>query len=122
MIYNAPLTGTPYPLKTIPIPAMKAGESIVIPVVLNANFHNDTTLADAYPARLAAIQALNLTPEEMDSVKNNGWMNWYSDFQHLTDSGSLIFINAKMLCQDQSLPWLYTSPCAEPAASAFTVP
>ena len=122
MIYNAPLTGTPYPLKTIPIPAMKAGESIVIPVVLNANFHNDTTLADAYPARLAAIQALNLTPEEMDSVKNNGWMNWYSDFQHLTDSGSLIFINAKMLCQDQSMAWLYTSPCAEPAASAFTVP
>jgi len=62
MIYNAPLTGTPYPLKTIPIPAMKAGESIVIPVVLNANFHTIQRWRMLIRRGLAAISSFKSHP------------------------------------------------------------
>jgi hypothetical protein len=116
MVYNLPLKGTPFPTNSIPIPALKAFQSIVIPVVFDSSSY-DYTWPNVYPPRAFAIMKAN-PGADLSTVP----VDWWRDFLHLTDSGSQITISAKVLCQDQSTPNTWNSPCSDVNAAQFIVP
>jgi len=116
VVYNMPLKGTPFPTKTIPVPALKAFQSIVIPVVFDSSSYN-YTWPNVYPPRAIAILKANPSAD-LSTVP----VDWWRDFLHLTDSGSQITISAKVLCQDQSTPNTWNSPCSDVNAAQFVAP
>ena len=116
IVYNLPLKGTPFPTKSIPVPALKAFQSIVIPVVFDSSSY-DYTFPNIYWPRAFAIKKAN-PAADLSTVP----VDWWRDFLHLTDSGSQITISAKVLCQDQSTPNAWNSPCSDVNAAQFIVP
>ena len=116
MIYSAPLEGIPYPPVSIPIPALKTGQSVVVPVVFQSQAY-DNKPPYVYLPRAAAIQ--NAYPEaDLNTIQ----VYWASDFTHLTDSSSQITIKARVICQDKELLILWNSPCSEIDTQEFIVP
>jgi hypothetical protein len=117
MVFNAPLEGIPFPQTTITVPALKPGQSVVIPVVFEGNYAHDYIFPDVYAPRAVAIW--NSYPGMDLSTINVDW-NW--DYSHLTDSSTQITINAQVLCQDKSTPMIWNSPCSELNTRQFIVP
>lgn len=114
--HSAPLEGTPYPEVRIAVPALQAGQSVVIPVVFDAN-PLDYQPPNVYQPRLSAI--VNTFPGiDVQTIP----VDWWRDFVHLTDSTAEISITGHVLCQDPSLPLLWISPCSEMGSRQFTVP
>jgi LysM repeat protein len=116
MVYSAPLFGVPYPTVSVSIPALKAGQSVVVPVVFKSQPY-DNIPPNVYLPRAAAIQ--NAYP---DADLNTVPVWWWRDFLHLTDSGSQITISGRVLCQDKSNQWIFNSPCSETDTQQFIVP
>lgn len=118
VLFNAPLVGVPFPQKTITVPALKAGQSVDIPVVFENNIAiYDYKPPNVYPPRLAAVQSAY--PEgDLQTLP----VTWWMDYTHLTDSGSQVIVNAKVLCQDKSAPKVWNSPCSEIDARPFMIP
>ncbi len=115
MVYSAPLFGIPYPTASVSIPALKAGQSVVVPVVFKSQPY-DNMPPNVYIPRAAAIQ--NAYPDvDLNTVP----VAWWRDFLHLTDSGSQVTISAHVLCQDKTL-FIWNSPCSETDTREFIVP
>ena len=118
MVFNAPLEGNPYRPEVITVPPLKTGQSVNIPVVLTSSGGTiEYSPPNVYLPRAIAIQ--NTYP---DMDLNTIPVNWWLDFQHLTDNGAQISITAKLFCQDKAVSWMWTSPCSEVATQQFTVP
>ena len=116
MAYSAPLWGIPYPPVSVSIPALQAGQSVVVPVVFQSQAY-DNMPPNVYLPRAAAIQ--NAYPEaDLNTIQ----VDWWRDFTHLTDSSSKITIKARVICQDKELLILWNSPCSEIDTQEFIVP
>ena len=116
MVYSAPLFGVPYPQVSVSIPALKAGQSVVVPVVFKSQAY-DNKPPNVYIPRAAAIQ--NTYPEaDLNTIP----VDWWRDFSHLTDSSAQITIDARVICQDKELQILWNSPCSEIDTQEFIVP
>jgi hypothetical protein len=116
MAYSAPLRGIPYPPVSVSIPALQAGQSVVVPVVFQSQAY-DNKPPNVYLPRAAAIQ--NAYPEaDLNTIQ----VDWWRDFTHLTDSSSKITIKARVICQDKELLILWNSPCSEIDTQEFIVP
>ena len=116
MVYSSPLFGVPYPQESISVPALKAGQSVVIPVVFKSRPY-DNLPPNVYLPRAAAIQ--NAYPDvDLNTVP----VAWWRDFLHLTGSGSQVTISAHVLCQDKVTQILWNSPCSETDTQQFIVP
>jgi len=116
MHYDAPLVGTPYPEKMVTVPALAAGQSVVVPVVFEGNYAKEYKPPDVYSPRALAILLADPTVD-LNSIP----VDWNRDFQNLTNGGAKITINARMLCQDKTIP-LWNSPCSDIATRDFIVP
>ena len=117
MVYSLPLVGMPYPQIAVTVPALKAGQSMLIPVVFQSNYAHDYKYPDVYPPRAIAIQKANPQADLATIPVNWGW-----DFTQLTASGALITIDARVLCEDKSTPLIYNSPCSEINSLEFVTP
>jgi hypothetical protein len=113
--YTLPLKGTPFPTKSITIPALKAGQSIVVPVVFDSSSAN-YTYPNIYWPRAFAIKQAN-PAADLSTVP----VGWWRDFTHLTDSGAQITISAKVFCLDQ-FPSLTIWPCSDVNTAQFVAP
>ncbi len=108
----------PYKPEVITVPPLKTGQSVNIPVVLTSSGGTiEYSPPNVYLPRAVAIQ--NTYP---DMDLNTIPVDWWRDFQHLTDYGAQISITAKLFCQDKAVSWMWTSPCSEVATQQFTVP
>jgi hypothetical protein len=117
MVYSLPLNGVPYPQAAVTVPALKAGQSVDIPVVFQSNYSHDYIFPDVYPSRAIAIKVAY--PEaDLGTVP----VDWRQDFTHLTGSGAQITIDARVLCEDQSIPFAWNSPCSETDSRQFIAP
>jgi LysM repeat protein len=110
-----PLEGTAFPEALLSIPPLKAGQSIILPVI----FEDPTYWAyyEPYPPRLKEIQKYCPTVD-MKWVA----IEWELDGFHLTDSGSQITIQAQVHCQDPSTPWFFDSSCSNTDEQQFIAP
>ncbi len=116
MVYSLSLMGVPYPQKTIMVPALKAGQSLVIPVVFESNPY-DYAFPNVYPARSIAIAAA-FPGLDLSTIP----VQWWRDFLHLTGSGARITIDARVLCEDKAAPSVWNSPCSSVDTEEFIVP
>ncbi len=117
MVYSLPLVGEPYPQRVVTVPALKAGQSVVIPVVFEYKHIDAQYPTNVYPPRAFSIK--KAFPEaDLATIP----VDWWRDFTHLTGSGAEITIDARVLCEDQSLPYIWNSPCSEIDSKQFVAP